>query len=210
MIAAKYRLNVDRSSGQPYCVSKPSNSRVKAQRKLAVSMPSSVVPVWGPMSGLGLKIVAAIFLIDQAHKWWMLEIFRIREQGRVSSLPFLDWQYMLNTGVSFSMLDGASYSWQLTLAMFSVVVSIIMWIWLARDDTSRLLAMGLGLIVGGALGNAVDRIRLGGVADYFLPHAFGIDWPNVFNIADVAIVAGVACLLYESLVPSRKDAANPL
>ncbi len=173
-------------------------------------MPLPLVTIWGPLSRFGLKVTAALFVADQAHKWWMLEIYRVQDQDRTQVLPFLDWKYMLNTGVSFSMLDKASYSWQLTLAAFSILASIVMWLWLSRSDTSRLTAAGLGLIIGGALANAVDRVRLGGVADYFLPHAFGIDWPNVFNIADVAIVAGVAVLLYESVVPSRNDASNPL
>ena len=71
------------------------------------------------------------------------------------------------------------------------------------------MAASLGLIIGGALGNAIDRLLLGGVADFFSLHAFGFYW-YVFNIADVAIVAGVVGLLYDSFVPSRNGAANPL
>jgi signal peptidase II len=174
------------------------------------AVPTPLYAVWGPLSRLGAKIAFAIFVIDQAHKWWMLDVVRVQDKGRIAALPFLDWQYMLNTGVSFSMLDKSSYGWQLTLAAFSILASSIMWGWLSRPDTTRLMATGLALIVGGALGNAVDRVRLGGVADYFLPHAFGVDWPNIFNIADVAIVAGVAALLYDTVVASRNDAANPL
>ena len=166
--------------------------------------------MWGPFSKLGASVAVLTFVIDQCHKWWMLEVVRIQDQGRVAVLPFLDWQYMLNTGVSFSMLDKSSQSWQLTLTTFSLAASAVMWVWLSRPDTTRPMALGLALIIGGALGNAVDRVRLGGVADYVLPHAFGVDWPNIFNIADVAIVAGVALLLYDTFVPSRNDAANPL
>ncbi len=71
------------------------------------------------------------------------------------------------------------------------------------------MAVSLGLIIGGAIGNAIDRAKLGGVADFFSLHAFGFYW-YVFNIADVAIVAGVIGLLYDSLWASRNDAANPL
>jgi signal peptidase II len=71
------------------------------------------------------------------------------------------------------------------------------------------MAASIGLIMGGALGNAVDRVVLGGVADFFSLHAFGFYW-YVFNIADAAIVAGVAGLLYDSLLASRNDAAKPL
>ena len=80
--------------------------------------------------------------------------------------------------------------------------------WLSRAE-NRLTALSLGLIVGGALGNAIDRVILGGVADFFSLHAFGFYW-YVFNLADVGIVAGVAGLLYDSFLTSRKDAAKPL
>jgi signal peptidase II len=89
------------------------------------------------------------------------------------------------------------------------VASLALWVWLARGATGRLMAASIGLIMGGALGNAVDRVVLGGVADFFSLHALGFYW-YVFNIADVAIVAGVAGLLYDSLPGSRNDAAKPL
>jgi signal peptidase II len=69
------------------------------------------------------------------------------------------------------------------------------------------MAISVGLIIGGALGNALDRLHLGGVADFFEFHAYGFYWP-AFNIADAAIVAGVGGLLYDLVIPSRKGAAN--
>jgi signal peptidase II len=165
--------------------------------------------LWGPFSGLGLSVAVTTAVLDQAHKWWMVVVEEIEGRGRYSALPFLDIRFTRNTGVSFSMLDSSSYSWQLGLAGFAVIAALALWVWLARGPSNRLLAWSLGLVMGGAVGNAVDRVLYGGVTDYFLPHAFGIDWPNVFNIADVAIVAGVAGLLYESFVASRNDAANP-
>ena len=80
-------------------------------------------------------------------------------------------------------------------------------IWLARGVTTSLVAVSLGLIMGGAASNAIDRLTLGGVADFFSLHAFGFYW-YVFNIADVAIVAGVIGLIYDFLGPSRKDASK--
>ncbi len=165
--------------------------------------------LWGPYSAFALKIAAAAFVIDQAHKWWMLLVYKIVEKGRVTVTPFLDLVFVKNTGISYSLLDQSSYSWQLVLAMFSVVASISLWIWLARAGSGRLMACALGLIIGGALANGVDRVLIGGVADFFSLHAFGFYW-YVFNIADVAIVAGVAALLYDSFRGSRNDAANPM
>jgi len=82
-----------------------------------------------------------------------------------------------------------------------------LWSDLARGVTTRLVATSLGLIMGGAASNAIDRLTLGGVADFFSLHAYGFYW-YVFNIADVAIVAGVVGLIYDSLGPSRKDASK--
>ncbi len=166
--------------------------------------------LWGPHSALCLWVALATVIADQAHKWWMIAVHDIAQRGRFELLPFLDIKFTRNTGVSFSMFDSASYSWQLALALFALVVSLGMWIWLVREPSSRLMAASLGLIIGGALGNAIDRALFGGVTDYFLPHAFGFEWPTVFNIADMAIVAGVAGLLYESFIASRNSAAKPL
>jgi signal peptidase II len=95
------------------------------------------------------------------------------------------------------------------LAAFGVVATLALWVWLARGTPNRLMAVSLGLIMGGAVGNAIDRLHLGGVADFISLHAFGFYW-YVFNIADVAIVAGVTGLLYESFLTSRNGAAKPL
>jgi signal peptidase II len=165
--------------------------------------------VWGPYSRLGTGVFLATAALDQADKWWMLEVYRIAERGRVTVTPFFDLVFVKNIGISYSLFDQDSYAGQLMLAAFGVVATAGLWIWLARGATSRLLAMSLGLIMGGALGNAIDRVVLGGVADFFSLHAFGFYW-YVFNVADVAIVAGVMGLLYDSLLASRKDAAKPL
>jgi signal peptidase II len=165
--------------------------------------------LWGPYSRIALQVAAATFVVDQAHKWWMLLVYRIAEKGRVTVTSFLDLVFVKNTGISYSLLDGSSYNWQIVLALFSVIVSFGLWAWLAAAGTSRLMAWALGLIIGGALGNGLDRLLIGGVADFFSLHAFGFYW-YVFNIADVAIVAGVAALLYDSFKGSRNDAANPM
>ena len=165
--------------------------------------------VWGPCSRLGLAVAAVTLVLDQAHKGWMLEVYRIGERGRVGATSFLDLVYVKNIGISYSLFDQDSYAGQIMLAAFGVVASCALWVWLARGGSNRLMAVSLGLIIGGALGNAIDRVVLGGVADFFSLHAFGFYW-YVFNIADVAIVAGVFGLLYDSYVGSRNDAAKPL
>ena len=162
--------------------------------------------LWGPMSGTGLGAAAAALLIDQAHKWWMLQVFDIAAKKRVAVLPFLDLVHAINPGVSYSLFEQRSPIGQAVLAAFAALVACGLAIWIARTP-SRLTALSLGLIMGGALGNALDRLTLGGVADFFLFHAFGLSW-YVFKLADVAIVAGVIGLVYEILLASRKRAPN--
>jgi signal peptidase II len=154
--------------------------------------------LWGRWAPLGFAVAAATMLIDQAHKYWMLHIYDIQSKGRVTVTPFLDLVFVKNTGVSYSMFNQDSQSGQYLLAGFAVVASTVLWIWLNRQAKGPLLTWSLALIIGGAIGNAIDRVLIGGVADFFSMHAFGFYW-YVFNIADVAIVAGVIGLLYDSL-----------
>lgn len=130
----------------------------------------------------------------------------IRDLGRVTVTPFLDYVFVLNRGVSYGLFVGAG-QWLLTI--FALATAVGLWIWVARSGSGRLMGVSLGLIIGGALGNALDRVLHGGVVDYFSLHAFGFYW-YVFNIADAAIVAGVIGLMYESLTENRrrKDASN--
>jgi signal peptidase II len=161
--------------------------------------------LWGPWSRLGLSIALATIILDQACKWWMLAVFRIEDRGRVAVTPFLDLVFVKNLGISYGV--GAGFVGQEALAVFAVVAALAMAVWLARGGSSSVMAASLGLIIGGAVGNAIDRLHLGGVADFFSLHALGFYW-YVFNVADVAIVAGVVGLLYDSFWPSRKDAAK--
>ncbi len=163
--------------------------------------------LWGPLSPLGVGIAVLTMVIDQAHKWWMLLIYRIEEKGRVAVTPFLDLVYVKNLGVSYGLFTQDSREGQWVLVGFAVIAVLAMAAWLARGVADRLTAASLGLIMGGAAGNAIDRLVLGGVADFFSLHAFGFYW-YVFNIADAAIVAGVCGLLYDSLSPSRNRAAK--
>jgi signal peptidase II len=153
--------------------------------------------VWSRWAPLALAVLVATVAIDQANKWWMLSVYDIASKGRVEVTPFFDIVFLKNIGISYSLFNQESALGQYLLAGFAVVASVALWMWLNRSNASVLMAISLALIIGGAIGNAIDRLRLGGVADFFSLHAFGFYW-YVFNIADVAIVAGVAALLYES------------
>lgn len=164
---------------------------------------------WGRFAPLGLTVAALTCLIDQANKWWMINVVDLPNRGDIPVLPFLTLKFTLNTGISYSLFDMPAYEWQLTLAAVAVVASLALWIWLAQSATNKVMAISLGLIIGGALGNAIDRVLLQGVADFYKLHAWGYSW-YIFNIADVAIVAGVAGLLYDLYLTSRNDAAKSM
>ena len=80
--------------------------------------------LWGPYSKLGLAVALATLVIDQAHKWWMLLVYNIEAKGRVTITPFLDLVYVKNTGISYSLLDMASYTWQIMLSAFAAVAAL--------------------------------------------------------------------------------------
>jgi signal peptidase II len=163
--------------------------------------------LWGPVSPLGLSIAAVTVLLDQAHKTWMLYVYDIGAKGTVAVTSFFDLVLVWNQGISYGLLPQQSALGRWGLILFAVFASAALAVWLARLD-SRLAAASIGLIIGGAIGNGIDRILYGAVADFFSFHAFGYQW-YVFNVADTAIVAGVVGLLYDSLFRGHKKAGNP-
>ncbi|HML90986.1 signal peptidase II [Methyloceanibacter sp.] len=162
---------------------------------------------WGPYSPLGLVVALLTLIADQGNKVWMIYVYDIGTKQPVRLAPFFDLILVWNKGISYGMLQQDGLTGRLALVAFAVVVSLALIFWLARVTTA-LTAVSIGLIVGGAAGNAIDRAVYGAVADFFSLHAFGFQW-YIFNIADVAIVAGVIGLLYDSLFGGHKKAGNP-
>lgn len=155
---------------------------------------------YGPLSRLGLLIAAAVMVADQATKFVVLEFVGWQSGAMVRLTPFLDIAVVLNRGVSYGLFpqDSAAGRWMLTaVKLFAALLFII---WLARTH-SRLVAASLGLLVGGALGNAIDRTVYGAVVDFISLHLGGWNW-YVFNLADTAVVAGVVGLLYDAIFGS--------
>jgi len=115
-------------------------------------------------------------------------------------LPFFNLVLVWNQGVSFGMFgDGSVGAWALVLLAAGIVVALVYWL---RKADSTLSVVSLGLIIGGAVGNVIDRLVHGAVVDFLDVHAAGWHWP-AFNVADSAITVGVVLLLAESLFPSR-------
>ena len=158
--------------------------------------------LWGPVSALGVATAVIVFALDQAHKYWMLEVYRIADRGRVQITSFFDLVMAWNKGVSYGLFAQHSTTGRIVLISLSLVAVTALVIWMANSLT-RLAALSIGLIVGGALGNLTDRIVHGAVADFFHFHYAGFSW-YIFNIADVAIVAGVIGLILEWIVQPRE------
>jgi signal peptidase II len=157
----------------------------------------------GPLTRFGLGIAAVVCLLDQATKLYLLFVFDLGANGPVRLGPFFDLVLTRNTGISYGMFQTEGLLGQWVLLGVKVLAVVLLWIWLAKAER-RLAALSLGLIIGGAVGNAIDRLAYGWVADFVFFHVSTATWQfnwYVFNLADVAIVAGVVGLLYESLVP---------
>jgi signal peptidase II len=161
--------------------------------------------LFGPLTRFGLIAAALALAVDQAVKLWLLFAFDLGNQGIVHLTPFLDLVLAWNTGISYGLFPQDTDFGRYVLLGVKIAAVVVLWVWLARVN-DRLTALALGLIIGGALGNAIDRVAYGAVMDFVLFHittpAFNFTW-YVFNLADVAIVAGVIGLLYESFLGSR-------
>lgn len=150
----------------------------------------------------GVIVALAVLALDQASKLWLLFVFDIARRGAVRITPFFDLVLAWNTGISYGWFQNEGPAGQAVLLAVKAVAVIALAVWMARSRT-LMAAIALGLIIGGAIGNAVDRLAYGAVVDFALLHAqIGGNTFNwyVFNLADVAIVAGVAALLYDSFI----------
>ncbi|MBU1346345.1 MAG: signal peptidase II [Alphaproteobacteria bacterium] len=147
--------------------------------------------------GLALLVI----VLDQASKIWMLQGLSLREVGQVAVLPpMLNFSYVENTGVSFGLFGGGAARW--ALSVFSIIVAGALAWWALKAERRTLIA-AIGLVMGGAIGNAIDRIQYGYVVDFIDFSGTGV-FPWVFNIADSAITIGVALLIFDSVKSERK------
>jgi len=148
-------------------------------------------------------IIAAIItlIVDQASKLWLLYGFDIGHRT-VKVTPFFDLVLAWNIGISFGWFQNDNAAAQIALMIVKILAVIALAIWMTRSQTV-MATVALGFIIGGAIGNGIDRLAYGAVVDFALFHVqIGGNTFNwyVFNLADVAIVAGVIALLYDSFV----------
>jgi signal peptidase II len=158
-----------------------------------------------PRLALIAYVLALVVIVaDQAVKYWVLEVFRLPEHGTAPLVGPLWLSMVWNKGVSFGVLnfDADWTRWVLSLFSFGVAAALVGWAW--RVDRP-VLAIAVGLIIGGAVGNAIDRVRLGAVTDFI--DVTRLMFPWVFNLADSAISIGSVLLIWDLfLAPGRKRA----
>ncbi|MCR5877854.1 signal peptidase II [Phenylobacterium sp. J367] len=148
------------------------------------------------LAGLAYGLAALTIVLDQLSKYWILEIFQLPARGSVPVGGPLALTMVWNQGVSFGLLRADQDIMRWALVLFAVGVSVVLAIW-ARKAGRPLLAAALGLIMGGAVGNVIDRIRFGAVADFIDVSALHFPW--IFNVADAAINIGIALLLLDMI-----------
>jgi signal peptidase II len=158
---------------------------------------------------LGLACAAGALAVDQGTKLVLLyglHFIEMSPHDRISVLPFFDLVMVWNPGISYGLLPAHGLGGTAILAIFSLaaVAGLGWWLWQAGRS---LLAAALGLVIGGAIGNLIDRLVYGRVADFFHFYLRGYDW-YVFNVADCAITLGVAALLYDALLRPEPEAVS--
>jgi signal peptidase II len=155
----------------------------------------------------GLVVAGATFVLDQVSKMALLYgagFVHMVQGATIPVLPFFNLTMVWNPGISLGLFPASSVEGTVFLATFQMIaVGVLCW-WLFWHAGSRIVAIGLGMVIGGALGNLIDRLVYGKVADFIQLHAFGYSF-YVFNVADAAITFGVAVLLYDALM--RPDGA---
>jgi signal peptidase II len=159
--------------------------------------------VFGGSQRLGLALVVAVIVADQLSKHWIYQALVVEGPRSILVTPFFNLVTVWNYGVSFGMFNSGSSAASWIFILLASAISAALAIWLVRTDRS-LVAMALGLILGGAVGNVIDRVRYGAVFDFLDFHAAGWHWP-AFNVADAAICVGVAVLFIDSLFGEGRE-----
>jgi signal peptidase II len=141
-----------------------------------------------------------VFVLDQLTKFWVLSVINLDERPPIVLAPFLDLSMAWNKGVSYGLL--ATHAQGILIALSLLISALLVW-WLAQAKRP-LAAVCFGLLLGGAIGNALDRALHGAVADFVHIHWGDWSW-YIFNVADIAIVAGVVGLLYDGFGPDPRS-----
>jgi signal peptidase II len=174
-------------------------------------MPSSIFPPppnkpmlrFDTPQKLGVGLALAVIAVDQVSKLWLYERLTATAGGMIEVLPFFNLVMVRNYGVSFGLFNNGSTagSWMFVALALAIVAVLVRWLLRASRTTP---AVALGLVIGGAIGNVIDRLRMGSVFDFLDVHVMGWHWP-AFNIADSGITVGVALLFIDSLFGGAEE-----
>lgn len=160
---------------------------------------------------IAILVAALCFVVDQASKWWVLDVLDLRSEAEIDVTAYLDFVLAFNKGVNFGLFASGDPSQQWLLAGFAVAISaaLLVWSWMTPDWR---IASACGLVIGGALGNALDRVTEGAVVDFINLECCGIENPYAFNVADTTIFLGAALLAIlawrDEKVETRPDAGG--
>ncbi|MDP4989979.1 MAG: signal peptidase II [Marivita lacus] len=136
-------------------------------------------------------VAAAVFVIDQLTKWWVVHVMELARVGAIDVFPpYLNFRMAWNTGINFGLLSGQAdwTRWILILVALGIVLLVL--VWMRRDPPGRTGLIFAGLLIGGALGNVVDRLLYGAVADFLNMSCCGFTNPYAFNVADISVFVG--------------------
>jgi signal peptidase II len=153
--------------------------------------------------GYGLALL--VLAIDQAVKAWIIHGVQLQQRGSVELLPFISLTWVENRGVSMGLLQAGSTGERWLITALTIAIAAVVAVWISREH-ARAEGIALGLVLGGAVGNIVDRVRFGYVVDFVHLHVGGWSF-YVFNVADAAISVGVAVLLARAVFAPRNEAA---
>ena len=154
------------------------------------------------MVRLGLVVALVVLVLDQLTKWAALDLLDLPTRP-IMVTPFFNLVMVWNRGVSFGMLDGIGEltPWVLSGLSLGVVIGLLFWL---KQSAHPLIAVGLGMVIGGAFGNVIDRLRYGAVVDFLDLHVAGYHWP-AFNVADAGICVGAGLILVDGLLAPRRQ-----
>jgi signal peptidase II len=160
---------------------------------------------WQRRYGLLIGVAGLVVLVDQFTKVWVDRTMRIYES--VPIVPgLLDLHYIRNTGAAFGFLSGSHAGFRIPffILVSTLAIGIILFLFHKLEESEVMMPLALSLVLGGALGNLIDRIRLGEVIDFILIHYRAFHWP-AFNVADIGITVGVFLLVLRIFLLDRKQ-----
>jgi len=162
---------------------------------------TTAAPGVTPWGWRAYAIAAVVLILDQLTKYWILSVVRLPEGATMEVLWPLQFTRIWNEGVSFGLLQAQHDLVRWGMVAFNLIVAVLLSFWV-RTQTRWLPALGLALLIGGAIGNAIDRARFGAVVDFVDVQRLGF-FPWIFNIADSGITIGVILILLDSLRRER-------